>query len=230
MVNAEPDQWKKLIEDNSKVAKFRKKPFPLYNSCQELYEGSIATGDLNFTSTDIPPRRTQHQVEPTLERTQQPIEPTNETSEQRTEFPPPGSLQLPPQRSISSQSIHQTTSRNPFSSTVDGIESFEVQSAPSNQTVQDQEVGGGKKRKQSQMAAKLGDYIDFRKNQIEETAKMIEEKKTFEEDYSIQKCIDMVDAIEDLNDEQKADANELFQLEANRKIFVSMKNPNVRFI
>jgi len=43
--------------------------------------------------------------------------------------------------------------------------------------------------------------------------KELNEKKKHEEDYSVQKCIDIVDAIEELNDEQKADYNELFQFE-----------------
>ena len=63
------------------------------------------------------------------------------------------------------------------------------------------------------MAARLGDYIGFRKDQIEKTMKELNEKKKHEEDYSVQKCIDIVDAIEELNDEQKANYNELFQFE-----------------
>ncbi|CAO2199911.1 unnamed protein product [Urochloa humidicola] len=166
MINAEPDLWKKLIADNSKVAKFQKKPFPLYNICEELYEGSIATGDLNFTSTAILPPRTQQRVEPIAETSNRRMEPTTETttSEQVTELRPPRSLHLPPQRSISEQSVHQTSTRNPFNSSFDGLDGFEVQSAPSNQILHDQDIGGGKKRKQSQMAVKLGQYIDIKKD------------------------------------------------------------------
>ena len=150
-----------------------------------LVIGSIATGDLNFT--------VEQRVEPTRQRTEQRVEPI-------------------PQRSISEQSTHNTTpSRNPFNSGLDGIESTEVQSAATNQTSEDVEGSSGKKRKQSQMAARLGDYIDFRKDLIEKTMKELNEKKKREDDYSVQKCIDIVDAIEELTDEQKADCNELFQ-------------------
>ena len=51
------------------------------------------------------------------------------------------------------------------------------------------------------MAARLGDYIDFRKDQIEKTMKELNEKKKREDDYFVQKCIDIVDAIEELTDE-----------------------------
>ena len=121
-------------------------------------------------------------------------------------------------------------SGHPFSSCLDGIGSTEVQSAATNQTFEDVEGFSGRKRKQSQMAARLGDYIDFRKDQLEKTMKELNEKKKREDDYFVQKCIDIVDAIEELTDEQKADCNELFQSEMNRQIFVGTKNPKVRLI
>jgi hypothetical protein len=100
--------------------------------------------------------------------------------------------------------------RNPFSSGFDAIESAEVQSTPSIHNSEDQDGGSGKKRKQSQMAAKLGDFIEFRKNHIEKTMQKLDDKKRCEDDYSVEKCIDIVDTLEELTDEQKADANELF--------------------
>jgi len=163
--------------------------------------GCIATGDLNFTSTQSAPQRTEHRVEPTPQITEQRVEPA-------------------PQRSMSEQSTDNTIpSRNPFnsghpfSSCLDGIGSTEVQSAATNQTFEDVEGFSGRKRKQSQMAARLGDYIDFRKDQLEKSMKELNEKKKHEEDYSVQKCIDIVDAKEELNDKQKANYNELFQFE-----------------
>ncbi|RCV21905.1 hypothetical protein SETIT_4G176200v2 [Setaria italica] len=169
-----PKGWEKLIRDNHKVAKFHKKLFPLYNSLELLYEGSVATEDLNFTSIEPPPQR--------------------------------------------KQSNHSMASidRNPLNFDLGGVESIEVQSALASRNSDDQNVTSGKKRKQSQVAAKLGNYINFRKDQIEKTLEKLEEKKRCEEDYSIEKCIDIVDAMEGLSDEQKADANEVFQSETNR--------------
>jgi hypothetical protein len=80
------------------------------------------------------------------------------------------------------------------------------------------------------MAARLGDYIGFRKAQIQKAQEAIEEKKKREEDYSIEKCIGIVDAMEGLFDEEKTDANEVFENETHRKVFVGTKNPNVRLI
>ena len=53
--------------------------------------------------------------------------------------------------------------------------------------------------------------------------KELNENKKREEDYSVQNCIDIVDTIEELTDEQKTDCNELFQSEMNRQIFVGTK-------
>nr|TKW27882.1 hypothetical protein SEVIR_3G287200v2 [Setaria viridis] len=146
------------LPDNHKVAKFRKKLFSLYNNLELLYEGIVATGDLNFTSIEPPPQRTELQVEPAPQSSELRAEPT-------------------PQTSISDQSNHSMASidRNPLSFGLGGVESTEVQFALASCNSEDQDVTGGKKRKQSQMAAKLGDYIDFRKDQIEKTLEKLEE-------------------------------------------------------
>uniref|UniRef100_K3ZC35 Myb/SANT-like domain-containing protein n=1 Tax=Setaria italica TaxID=4555 RepID=K3ZC35_SETIT len=215
MIIAEPKGWEKLIKIRITTnVKFCKKPFPLYNNLELLYEGN-AFILLFITSILIlpPPRRTELRPEPAPKSSELPAEPN-------------------PQTSISEQSNHSMASIGiiPLSFDLGGVESIEVQSAPASRNLEDQNVTGGKKCKQSQMAAKLRDYIDFRKDQIEKTLEKLEEKKRREEDYSIEKCIDIVDTMEELSDEQKVDANEVFQSETNRKILVGTKNPSVRLI
>ena len=168
--------------------------------------GSMATGDLNFTSTDSSPNKTGG---PPIERSH---------SEQSTQNTAAGS------DSIGINFDDNGT--NPFSQ----IEGLEVQSARSNVNLEEQESAGGKYRKQSQTTAKLGEFIEFRKIQIEKNMEKLDEKKKKEDDYSIERCIDVVDSMENLTNEQKADANELFQSEINRQIFMMTKNPNVRLI
>ncbi|XP_072150430.1 uncharacterized protein [Setaria viridis] len=157
MIIAEPKGWEKLIKDNHKVAKFRKKPFPLYNNLELLYEGSIAIGDLNFTSTEPPNMTTR----PPIERSH---------SEQSTHNTAAGS-----------DSVGINFGTNPFS-------------------------------------------------EIEGPEEKLDEKKKKEDDYSVEKYIVVVNSIEDLTIEQKADANELFQSEMNRQIFMMAKNPVVRLV
>ena len=74
------------------------------------------------------------------------------------------------------------------------------------------------------MAAKLGEFIDLRKIQMEKNQEKLDEKKKKEDDYYVEKCIAVVDSIEDLTIEQKTDANKLFQSEMNRQILMMTKS------
>jgi hypothetical protein len=106
--------------------------------------GNIATGDLNFTSTQpVPPPLLPH---PPQRRELQPEpNPRSSISNQPPLVPPPS------QSSIG----------------LGGVEGLEVQSDISTHNLEDLDITSGKKRKQSQMAAKLGDYLGFRKAQIQ---------------------------------------------------------------
>jgi hypothetical protein len=42
--------------------------------------------------------------------------------------------------------------------------------------------------------------------------------------------VDVLEAMDDLTDEQKADASKLFKCDLNRQLFIKTKNPNVRRI
>ncbi|KAG8056858.1 hypothetical protein GUJ93_ZPchr0002g26265 [Zizania palustris] len=67
MIIAEPAVWDRIIQAHPKIKKFRSKPFPLFNLLSSLYEGSIATGDLCFTSTEEMTPSTNHTKESTQE-------------------------------------------------------------------------------------------------------------------------------------------------------------------
>jgi hypothetical protein len=56
------------------------------------------------------------------------------------------------------------------------------------------------------------------------------EKRNQEEEYSIEKCLDTVDAMEELTDEEKAITAEVFEKDMNRQMFMKQKNLNVRLI
>ena len=162
--------------------------------------GSITTRDLNFASTERPPSKA---ARPPAKRSH---------TEQ--------SMQNKVAASDTVGIYFAVNGTNPFPQ----IKGLEVQSVPSNLNLEDQEGASGNKiQKQSQMVAKISEFIEYRKIQIDE-------KKKQEDDYCVEKCIDVVDGMEDLTDEQKADANELFQSEMNRQIFMMTKNPAVRLI
>lgn len=47
---------------------------------------------------------------------------------------------------------------------------------------------------------------------------------------SIKKCIDLVESIEDLSDQEKADEARLMKSEVNREIFLNFTSPRVRLL
>jgi lipopolysaccharide biosynthesis regulator YciM len=92
--------------------------------------------------------------------------------------------------------------------------------------------GSAKKRKKNHVASVLEDYLEHRKKQTEKTVEALLEMKSREEEYSIERCLDIVDALEELTDEEKAAAAEVFNNEVNREMFVIAKQkiPNVGLI
>ena len=57
----------------------------------------------------------------------------------------------------------------------------------------------------------------------------LNEKKKQDEEFSVDKCLDEVDAMK-LTDVEKAYAMNIFKTEINREIFMKTKNQTVRFI
>uniref|UniRef100_A0A804QX62 Uncharacterized protein n=1 Tax=Zea mays TaxID=4577 RepID=A0A804QX62_MAIZE len=104
-------------------------------------------------------------------------------------------------------------------------EACEVQSPPSGTSVH----GSGKKRKKSQVASVLDDYLEHKKNQTNKTVEAFLEKKTRGEE-SMDRCIHIFEAMEDLTDEEKAIAAEVFENELYREMFLKLTIHNVRLI
>ncbi|KAM0904709.1 hypothetical protein ACQ4PT_017838 [Festuca glaucescens] len=76
MIIAEPVIWEKLKKDYPRVKKYESKPFVLFPKLASLYEGSIATGDLNFVSI------------PHMDLTSDDVSPTDSSTNQyRTSYP-----------------------------------------------------------------------------------------------------------------------------------------------
>ncbi|TVU27996.1 hypothetical protein EJB05_19502 [Eragrostis curvula] len=202
ITTTDPEIWKKCVAKYPKIKKHEKKGFPLFRRCEVLYEGSIATGDLCFTSTD-----------PVVQPTHLPTE-----SLQLAAQPSPSEASVP---AVASAAASEDTAANPFGASEDGQEASEAQSAPPS---------SGRKRNQSQIAATLGVYLGTKTDQTQKTVESIMHKKKREEDYSVEKCLDTVEAMEELTDEEKATAAGLFEKEIKRELFMKFKNHNVRLI
>jgi len=142
-------------------------------------------------------------------------------------------MAAPAERSISEQSFHSDLrdfGNNLYASSFDGQgtssarnEQNEAQSAPS-------EGGSGRKRKQSHIGSALEDYVEFKKSQTSKTLEALNEKKKRAEEFCFEKCADQVDSINELTNDEKSYAMELFESDTNREVFMKTKNPEVRLI
>jgi hypothetical protein len=67
--------------------------------------------------------------------------------------------------------------------------------------------------------------LESKKDQSTINLEVLKEKKMREEEFSVTNCVDILKAMDDLTDEQKADALELFKYNLNRQLFIKTKNP-----
>ena len=87
----------------------------------------------------------------------------------------------------------------------------------------------GKKRKQSHIGSAIEDFVQYKKMQTSKTMEALNEKKKQDEEFSVHKCLDEVDAME-LTDVEKTYAMNIFKSQIDREIFMKMKNKSVRLI
>jgi len=72
--------------------------------------------------------------------------------------------------------------------------------------------------------------VEFKKSQTSKTLEALNEKKTRAEKFCFEKCADQVDSMNELTNEEKLYAVELFEFDTNRQVFMKTKNPNVRLV
>jgi hypothetical protein len=155
----------------------------LYNQLSALYDGSCDTDDLNFTSTQ------QH----TSSRQQLHIQ---AEAEAMSSFRIDDDLGVNPDLNQISSNLHGLAS----SSTRVEIGGHDRTPASSEQRAESH----GRKRKQSQIAGVLEEYLDYKRqhndklldvvNQIDQQAKGCNKK----EEYCIGKCVRVLESMEEL--------------------------------
>ena len=170
-----------------------------YTACTIFFIGSVATGELNFTSTghlapaaQLPPAANALAAAPQ---------------------PPPAPL--PPAAALSERSARSAS----FTS-LDGPDITsahnEAQSAHSNQDFVEG-ASGRRKRKQSHIGSAIEDYVQYKKKQTGKTIEALEERKKKEEAFSVPKCLDEMDAMDGLTDVEKSYGMDIFKFEIDRE-------------
>ena len=186
----------------------------MYFYSSSLFLGSVATGDLNFTSTQQMPPPSFIPIRPLTAPPGGPLAATLAAH-------PGGPLIAPSaiphsERGISEKShspSHPNT--NPFS-----MEWQEISNEAQSRHV---EGGNGRKRKQSQIGAAIESFVDFKRSATSKTLEGIEE-------VSMEKCLDKLDRIDGFTDEDRSYAMEVFESAINREVFMKSKNHNARLL
>jgi hypothetical protein len=108
------------------------------------------------------------------------------------------------------------------------LEDEEVE--PTKSTCSRQKGEDTGKRKHSQIGGVRENKLDFK---MKRTKKVIEEAKEApkqEDRFTIEKCVGVLEAIEELTDVEKAKVLRLFKCRLNREIFMTTKSASVRLI
>lgn len=174
----------------------------MFYELEKLHEGSIATGDLNFTSTEPGPSELQPQ-------------PTENVNCIDVDAP-----------SARSNPLFANMGENRASNEPIDLEEIET---PTSSCSGHKGNGTGKKRKLS-VAGVLQDYVELRAKQTKTFMDELDKITKPMSEYSIKSCLDILESIEDLSDEEKARATNVLRCEVSREIFVNFKNPRVRLL
>lgn len=212
MINALPPIWDRIIKNHPKMKKFQSKPFPLYNQLELLYQGSCATGDLNFTSTQ--------QLAPV----QQVSNPQDDAVNEAVSSFRNDDLELDSGLNPSSSNVQ----RHAVSSTHADLGTNDRTPASSDC----REDSHGRKCKQNQIAGVLEDFLQFKKEQSNKFISEVNQpsNERSKEEYSIGKCVAILESMEDLSEEEMAKALGVFKCEENREIFMTTKRARVRLL
>lgn len=183
-----------------RAKKFQKKSFPLFDALGELYDGHIAQGTWNITSTQLPQEwntisNEEEQVNTTRMDEEGIIQQQPQEEDSRLEQDEDPIIERTEQRS--------TATRRSTASTIN----------------QDKEA---KRMKKDSLEGLVGRYLDLKSKQVEdEVTQMAKGKESAQgNDFSIMRCISVLRSMNVIADE-KIKAAEVFDIPNNRETFIS---------
>ncbi|XP_071679347.1 uncharacterized protein [Lolium perenne] len=192
MIEADPELWDNLIISFPKIGKFRSnKAFPLFDALGELYDGHLAEGNYNFTSTE-PTQHTQVEVNPGVGY----VEATHSHHDNAE------TLVDDTQGGMQEASMMENFVGN-------GEAQPTVPAAPSTSTENEPK----KRRSNGDIAAMMEKYIEIKMKQVE--SKQIANM----DEYSIKNCVARLNTM-GLSREDKVKALKVFTDADNRELFL----------
>ncbi|CAD6261244.1 unnamed protein product [Miscanthus lutarioriparius] len=236
---ADQPVWDKILSSHPKAKKFQNESFPLFEALGELYDGQTAEGTLNFTSiapSQVPITQLSHV--PLTQPSQAPLtQPSQVPVTQPSQVP----VTQPSQAPVTQHYIGEDENF-PFDSSVHNVETDDdelrileqpvasgaaarsrmgkrVASATSNKT----EKAARRRRQDGKVVEMMGRFIEMKEKQ-ESMRQERARSNQHEDEFLIPVCIAVVDKMEDLSDDEKVEAYDVFKDPQNRAIFMTAKD------
>ncbi|PNT66406.1 hypothetical protein BRADI_3g11101v3 [Brachypodium distachyon] len=226
MINTTPEKWDEIIEEDSKLRKYEGKSFPLFEALDLLYEGNIAQGKLCFTTSQPPNNSSsrKHQRDESYSTRNLPPRVDRMTSQRWESSIIEDEIQN--SRYDVDKRDGDEMPRDHFDEEVaeDGDEVQEIQRsgdhANSRSGISGVQSTKGKKQKGNssflRIEQTMSEYVNFKKEQVI----MKEQASKQGQQYSIPRCLEVLNAMDSVSDDIKVLASDVFKDAANRELFL----------
>uniref|UniRef100_A0A8R7Q6X3 Myb/SANT-like domain-containing protein n=1 Tax=Triticum urartu TaxID=4572 RepID=A0A8R7Q6X3_TRIUA len=222
MIDADAHLWQNLMTTWPEIAKFQNKPFPLYDKLGDLYDGHVAEGNFNFTSTEV----TQvSDGDPEVEREKiafsfdlnQYDDDLHMYDDPRDAAPSDGPRDAAPSDGPRDAAPSDgPRGAAPSDGSRDATQRGGV-AASNNKHVKESKKG---KKRDDPMVEVMAQYVEIKPKQAEEESALLAGAKNAQE-FSISKCIAVLHKMESLHRDERATAYKVFKSVENRDIFLN---------
>ncbi|KAE8813199.1 Acyl carrier protein 2, mitochondrial [Hordeum vulgare] len=217
VINTTPEKWEEIIAEDSKLKMYEGKSFPLYEALGVLYEGHITQGRHCLTSRK-PPTITksgsnfgakEKMVASSSKRN------TRDRSDDSMRTPLIIDINdIPAWDDVDGDAERENTVRDEeeFGSDADGDHPQISESSAKGRRPKKQKSATSVQRLEDSMMA----YVNFKKEQATKKERVSQQGKQ----PSITECLEILNDMEDVPDEVKIFASDVFKDAANREIFL----------
>ncbi|KAF7083766.1 hypothetical protein CFC21_087520 [Triticum aestivum] len=222
MIDADAHLWQNLMTSWPEIAKFQNKPFPLYDKLGDLYDGHIAEGNFNFTSTEVT-EVSDGDLEVEREKTafsfdlNQYGDDLHMYDDPRDAAPSDGPSDAAPsdgpRDAVPSDGPRGAA---PSDGSRDATQRGGVATS-NNKHVKESKKG---KKRDDPMVEVMSQYVEIKRKQAEEESALLAGAKNAQE-FSISKCIAVLHKMESIHRDERATAYKVFKSVENREIFLN---------
>uniref|UniRef100_A0ACD5XL04 Uncharacterized protein n=1 Tax=Avena sativa TaxID=4498 RepID=A0ACD5XL04_AVESA len=232
MINTTPEKWEEIVEEDPKFRRLQGKEFPLFDALDLLYEGNIAQGKHCVTSSQ-PPHITSRKRQSDERQSTRNVAPKINamTSQRFSEDEGQNRFSEVERTSASGRSLSHQSQNDDERNPQGGEEDEDVQ-----RSFDQENSRSGNGGAQSARARKHRSHTSVPVPRIEETMsefiKLKREQAGIKEQasgkqYSIPKCLEVLNVMVDVSDEIKILASDVFKDASNRELFLSY-DPRLR--